>query len=126
LFSVLARLAESVVGLESDTELAGRAETQLVEAGIANAAIVTGDMAAGYPSQGPYDVIVLEGSAEIIPNELFGQLRDGGRLVAGMAEGPIGKATIFRSIAGDVSSRVAFDINIHKLPGFEKTPEFVF
>jgi protein-L-isoaspartate(D-aspartate) O-methyltransferase len=124
--AVLARLAESVVGLESDTELAGRAEAQLVDAGVGNAAIVTGDMPAGYPSQGPYDVIILEGSAETIPDGLFKQLRDGGRLIAAVAEGPIGKATLFRSIAGDISSRVAFDINIHKLPGFEKTPEFVF
>lgn len=124
--AVLARLAESVVGLESDVELAGRAETRLVDAGVGNAAIVTGDMEQGYPSQGPYDVIILEGSVERIPEEIFKQLRDGGRLVAAVSDGPIGKATIFRSVAGDISPRVAFDINIQKLPGFEKKPEFVF
>lgn len=124
--AVLARLAESVVGLESDPELASRAETQLVEAGVGNAAIVTGDLAEGYPSQAPYDVIILEGSVEQIPDAIFKQLRDGGRLVAAVTQGPIGKATLFRSIAGDVSPRVAFDINIQKLPGFDKKLEFVF
>ncbi len=124
--AILARLGESVVGLEGDAELASLAESRLVEEGVGNAAIVTGDMTAGYDSQGPYDVIVLEGSVERIPPELFGQLRDGGRLVAAVKEGPIGKATLFRSVGGDISSRIAFDINIHPLPGFEKTPEFVF
>jgi protein-L-isoaspartate(D-aspartate) O-methyltransferase len=124
--AVLARLAESVVGLESDAELASRAETQLVEAGVGNAAIVTGDLAEGYPSQGPYDVIILEGSVEQIPDAIFKQLRDGGRLVAAVTAGPIGKATLFRSIAGDISPSVAFDINIQKLPGFDKKLEFVF
>jgi len=124
--AILARLADSVVGLESDPDLAGRAETLLVEDGVGNAAVVTGDLAAGYPTQGPYDVIVLEGAAEQIPDGLFAQLRDGGRLVAAMVEGPIGKATLFQKIGDDISARVAFDINVQKLPGFEKTPEFVF
>jgi protein-L-isoaspartate(D-aspartate) O-methyltransferase len=124
--AVLARLAESVVGLESDDDLAERAEKQLVELGVGNAAIVTGDLAGGYPSQGPYDVIILEGAVEQIPDELFSQLRDGGRLVAAVVSGPIGKATLYRSIGGDISARVAFDVNIERLPGFDKAPEFVF
>ena len=30
---------------------------------------------------GPYDVIVLNGATEIVPERLFRQLKDGGRLV---------------------------------------------
>ncbi len=124
--AILARLAESVVGLESDAELAEKAEKHLVDLGIGNAAVVTGDLAQGYPSQGPYDVIILEGAVEEVPAELFSQLRDGGRIVAAVARGPIGKATLFRSTDGSVSSRVAFDVNVERLPGFQKAPEFVF
>jgi protein-L-isoaspartate(D-aspartate) O-methyltransferase len=124
--TVLSRLAESVVGLESDAELAARAERLMIDLGVANAAIVVGDMTDGYASQGPYDVIVLEGSVEEVPKSLFAQLRDGGRLVAPVSYGPIGKATLFRSIGGDISARDAFDINVHPLPGFERAPQFVF
>lgn len=124
--AVIARLAESVVGLESDADLAARAERQLIDEGVGNAAIVIGDLAEGYASQGPYDVIVMEGSVEQIPAGLFAQLREGGRLVAAVVDGPIGKATLFQSTGGGVSSRVAFDVNVRPLPGFEKTPEFVF
>ncbi|MCT8974014.1 protein-L-isoaspartate O-methyltransferase family protein [Microbaculum marinisediminis] len=124
--AVLARLAESVVGLEADADLASRAESRLVDEGVGNAAIVTGDMTAGYESQGPYDVIFIEGAVEQVPSALFAQLREGGRLVAAVADGPVGKATLFRSVGGDVSQWVAFDVNVHPLPGFEKTPEFVF
>lgn len=123
---ILARLAESVVGLESDADLSARAERLLVDEGVANAAIVSADMIGGYASQGPYDVIILEGSVEQVPEALFAQLRDGGRLVAAVVAGPIGKATLFRSIGGEISSRVAFDVNIEPLPGFEKAVEFVF
>ncbi|MEJ8573326.1 protein-L-isoaspartate O-methyltransferase [Microbaculum marinum] len=124
--AVLARVAESVVGLESDPDLAEKAERQLVDLGIGNAAVVTGDLVEGYASQGPYDVIVMEGAVERIPDALFAQLRDGGRLVAPVVHGPVGKATLFTSIGGDISSRIAFDVNVGRLPGFERTPEFVF
>ena len=124
--AILARLAESVVGIESDAALAEVADARLIEMAVGNAAIITGPMNEGYPSQGPYDVIVLEGAVGAVPDGVLSQLRDGGRLVAAVTSGPVGKATLFCSSGGEISSRVAFDINIHPLPGFEKKPEFVF
>lgn len=124
--AVLGRLADSVVGLESRKALARTAETLMIELGIDNVAIVEGDLREGYPSQGPYDVIILEGAVEEIPEVLFSQLRDGGRLVAPIADGMVGKAALFRSIDGDVSRRVAYDMNVQRLPGFERPKTFVF
>ncbi len=124
--AILARLAESVVGIESDAALAEAADARLIEMGIGNAAIITGALSEGYPSQGPYDVIVLEGAVGEVPGGVLAQLRDGGRLVAPVTAGPVGKATLFCSSGGEISSRVAFDINVHPLPGFERKAEFVF
>lgn len=124
--AVLARLADSVVGLESDGGLAAAADATLVDLGIGNAAIVTGDLAEGCPSQAPFDVIVLEGAVETIPDALFSQLREGGRLVAVVSDGPVGKATLFRSVDGDISSRVAFDAAVRPLPGFQRPQMFTF
>jgi protein-L-isoaspartate(D-aspartate) O-methyltransferase len=124
--AVLAHIADSVVGLESDPELAETAEAALVELGVANAAIVTGPLPDGYASQAPYDVIVLEGAVETIPDALFAQLRDGGRLVAVVQDGPVGKAMLYRSFGGHVSSRMAFNVSVRMLPGFERPPAFAF
>src|SRR3990167_2726925 len=80
--AVLARLANSVVAVEVDAELAALAGSTLVDLGIANAAVVTGPLEEGYPSEGPYDVIFVGGAAEVVPDGLFAQLKEGGRLVA--------------------------------------------
>lgn len=124
--AVLAQIAESVVGLESETGLAEMAESVLVELGVANAAIVTGPLRDGYASQAPYDVILVEGAVEEIPEGLFTQLREGGRLVTVVQDGPVGRATLYRVAAGHVSSMTAFNVSVRRLPGFERPPAFVF
>lgn len=123
---LLAALAGSVVGLEEDATLARRAETLLAEAAVANARIVSGPLALGAPQQGPFDVIVLEGAAEIIPTALVDQLKNGGRLLCVLGRGPGGKAMLYRLIDGDFSGRPVFDAAAPLLPGFEKKLSFVF
>lgn len=124
--AVLAQLADSVVGLDDDAELAAAAEAALVELGVANAAVVAGPLAEGYASQAPYDAIVLEGAVETIPQALFAQLRDGGRLVGVVQDGPVGRATLFQSVEGNISSRVAFNVSVRPLPGFQRPLAFAF
>ena len=51
--------------------------------------MVTGALPAGYPSEGPYDVILLAGSVEDLPDALFDQLKEGGRLVTIVGIGPV-------------------------------------
>jgi protein-L-isoaspartate(D-aspartate) O-methyltransferase len=122
--AILARLGASVVGLEEDPSLGRLAQTAL--AGAANAKIATGLLAAGWPAAGPYDVIVLEGATEVVPQVLLQQLRDGGRLVCVLGRGQAGKAMLYRLIDGEVSGRPAFDAAAPVLPGFAKPPTFVF
>lgn len=124
--AVLARLAESVVGLESDESLAERAGQTLMELGVDNAAVVTGPLPEGYPSEGPFDVIMLNGCVPEVPDRLVKQLNRGGRLVAIIAEHDFGQATLFRNVEGRVSRRAAFDAAAPPLPGFEREQEFVF
>lgn len=124
--AVLGMIADSVVGLESDASLARTAEGLMIELGIDNVAVVDGALTEGYASQGPYDVIVLEGAVEEVPQTLFDQLRNGGRLVAPVVDGPIGKAVLYRKIDDDLSHRVVYDMNVHRLPGFSRPKSFVF
>jgi hypothetical protein len=43
-----------------------------------------------------------------------------------LGRGPGGKATIYRLIDGDISSRPLFDATGPLLPGFAQPPAFVF
>jgi protein-L-isoaspartate(D-aspartate) O-methyltransferase len=124
--AVLARLANSVVAVEEDAELAALASETLVDLGIANAAVVTGPIVEGYPSEGPYDVIVLGGAVEYVPETLFSQLKEGGRLVGVIGYGRAASATIFTRTEGEIGSRVAFNAHVCPLPGFAKPKAFVF
>lgn len=123
---VLARLANGVVALESDPDLAQRAGELVRELGAANATVVQGPLEAGHPSQAPYDVIFLDGAVAELPPAITGQLAEGGRLVAVLTGAGVGRATIMTKTGGQLSSRPVFDAAIRLLPGFAGKPRFVF
>jgi protein-L-isoaspartate(D-aspartate) O-methyltransferase len=121
--ALLARLAGSVVGLEEDAALARQAAEAVAAA---NARIVTGPLPRGYSAEAPYDVILIEGAAEVVPPVLFEQLKDGGRLICVLGRGPDARAMLYRRIDGDCSGWPVFDAAAALLPGFAKPAEFVF
>ncbi len=124
--AVIARLARTVVALESDVALATEASATLAAMGLDNVTVVAGELAHGHGARAPYDVIVLEGSVERIPAILFEQLGEGGRLVAVTSEDGLERATLWRR-AGHVFGKVTmFDAAAPILPGFGKTTTFVF
>jgi protein-L-isoaspartate(D-aspartate) O-methyltransferase len=124
--AVLAKLAGSVIALEEDEALALAAGATLAQAGVSNVSVVGGRLTAGWPQGAPYDAIVLEGAAEIVPDSLLSQLKEGGRLVAVVGRAPLGKATIFRMVAGRATATPLFDAAAPLLPGFVKPVAFVF
>jgi protein-L-isoaspartate(D-aspartate) O-methyltransferase len=123
--AIVSRLATSVIGLEEDEILVRQASGALDATGIVNAKIVAGRLARGCPAEGPYDVILLQGSAEVVPVALFDQLKDGGRLACVLGQNP-GKAMLYRKIEGELSGRPVFDAAASLLPGFSRPPAFVF
>lgn len=124
--AVLARLAATVVALESDKALAAQATSALSQLGIDNAVVVEGPLAAGLAKQGPFDVIVVEGAIERRPDDLLGQLADGGRLVAVQVERGIGRATLWRR-SGELKARLdLFDASVPRLAEFDVAPAFEF
>jgi protein-L-isoaspartate(D-aspartate) O-methyltransferase len=123
--AVVARFAGSVVALEEDRTLAASARRVLGEFA-PQVTVVEGPLQAGWPELGPYDVIVVEGAAEVIPPALFGQLKDGGRLVTIDGVRPGAKAAVYCSVKGEVSCRRLIEAAAPLLPGFAKPPAFVF
>ncbi len=123
--AILARLAASVVALEEDAALARLATATLSSLGVANVAVETGPLAGGAPKSAPYDVMLIEGAVEHIPDSLSAQLSDGARLVCVKA-GPAGKAMLYRRAAGVLSGRSIFDASACALAAFAAPREFVF
>jgi len=124
--TILARLAGSVVALEEDTFLLSEARAALGRAGTSNIKVVQNRLADGYAADAPYDAILMNGAVEMPPEALFGQLRDGGRLVCIQGGGPAAKAMLYRLDFGDVGGLPIFDATAAVLPGFALPPAFVF
>jgi len=124
--AILSQLAGSVIALESDERLAKTAAGQLAANGYDNAVVVVGALKAGYGAQAPYDVIVFEGAVDFVPADIFGQLREGGRLVVVEGGGNAAEACLYVREDGVISRRCAFNLSIKPLPGFQKAEEFIF
>jgi len=124
--AVLSRLAGTVVALEEDADLARRAKEALAAAEAANVAVVSGPLRAGWSQRQPYDVILLNGAAEVVPDSLGQQLKPTGRLACVFGRPPSGKAMLYRSIEGRLVGRPVFDAAAPVLPGFVAPAEFVF
>ena len=116
--AVMARMAEAVVAIEDDAELASEAEQRLSEAGIDNVAVLHAPLTEGAPKQGPYDVILIEGAVQDIPAAIVEQLREGGRVAALFVEGALGVARSGTRQNGQLSWRYSFNAKAPMLPGF--------
>ncbi len=124
--ALLSKLASSVIALESDSFLAAQANEKLAAQGCDNVAVVQGELSKGYAGEAPYEVIFLGGAVESVPQALFEQLKEGGRLVAVEGRGNAAIAKIYLKSGGQVTARRAFNAAIKPLPGFESVPAFQF
>ena len=125
--AVCAKIAATVVAVESDPRLAAEATRIMGELEADNVVVVDGSLNEGYVKQAPYDVIVFSGAVPEIPQGVQEQLSEGGRLVA-VVEGDGGRshAVLAVDTAGVISHRVIFDASIPELPGFAREAGFVF
>jgi len=130
--ALLAALAKNVVALESDPNCATLSVKNLNALQITNAELQLGPLAEGWKPSAPYDLILINGSIEFLPDALTAQLAEGGRLLAVMRQsGPAaiahkGEARLYEKIHGTVSHRALFDANVKLLPGFEAKRVFTF
>jgi len=116
----------AIVTLWVTPALAQLAKDNLQALGANNTTVVTGPLVGGWSAAAPYEVILLDGAVEDVPQALLRQLRDGGRLLGVVGRPPLSKAMLFRSTGSESSSRLIFDATAPALPGFAKPPAFVF
>lgn len=125
--AILAACEGRVTALEEDSALLAIAVRILP--GIApGIRLVEGRLAAGLPSEGPWDVILIEGAVAAIPNLYAAQLAPNGRLVTVVAPpGATGRAVLAEPVTGGrLRSRDMFDCTTALLPSLRPAPSFVF
>jgi protein-L-isoaspartate(D-aspartate) O-methyltransferase len=126
--ALLARLLQAAEIKETDHVLVVGCATGYAAAVIGQFAgkVTSAAPADGDPANAPFDVIVLNGATEIVPETLCGQLRDGGRLVGVFAMSRPARATIVTRSHADFGNRALFDATAPVLAGMERPPAFVF
>ena len=124
--AILARMAEAVVAVEEDEDLARDAEAVLSEQGVDNAALVQGPLIDGSAKHGPFDMVMIFGGVNAVPDAIVDQLKDGGHIAAIFMEGAVGEARVGVKTGGRISWRMAFNATAPLLPGFAKAPSFAF
>jgi protein-L-isoaspartate(D-aspartate) O-methyltransferase len=82
---VLAELADDVISVERDAELAAAARGTIAALGYGNIDVVVGDGSRGLPGRAPFGGIAVHASAPAPPSSLLTQLAVGARLVVPIA-----------------------------------------
>ena len=73
-----------------------------------------------------FDLILIDGAVETIPDSLTAQLRDGGRLGTGIIDKGITRMATGRKVGGAFGLQTIGDAAIPTLPGFERPRAFTF
>ena len=79
--ALLGNLARQVHTIERHDALAEKAEMILEKLGLSNVAVHVGDGSLGLPNYAPYQAVIVTAAAPRVPQPLFDQLAEGGRLV---------------------------------------------
>ncbi len=122
--ALISRLSEAVVALEDEPGRMAEAEETLARVGADNVVLHCGALAEGAAQHGPYDVIMLQGAVEHMPDNILEQLKDGGRIACIFNEEALGIVKIGHKLNLKVNWRFAFNAAAPVLTGFERHKAF--
>jgi protein-L-isoaspartate(D-aspartate) O-methyltransferase len=117
--AILSAMGVSVTALEPLTPLAAKARDNGVE-------VVEGKLEAGHKAGAPYDVILIDGGVEQVPETIIAQLADGGRLATILCERGVGRLAVGTRAGKAFGLRPFADTSLPVLPGFARAHTFVF
>jgi protein-L-isoaspartate(D-aspartate) O-methyltransferase len=105
--AILSGLAREVYSIEIVAPLARRAAAQLAELGYANVHVRAGDGYKGWPSEAPFDRIIVTAGADHIPQPLLDQLKPGGRMVIplGRSQDSLALTVVDKDASGRITRR---------------------
>ena len=129
--AILAGLAAEVIALEAGPVRRRAMQACLAACGLERVRTLDGDLAQGAASDGPFDVILVNGATAANLEELMAQLAADGRLlvIRRAPDDPTGraaKAICYEKRGGEIGSRYLFDASAPLLGAFTPAPTFVF
>jgi len=124
--AILAACSRDVTSQDNDANLSFAARAALESSGVVGVKTVSTALKDGWAKGAPYDVILLNGAAEVIPDAWFEQLAEGGRMGVIVRNGVAGEARIYTRSQETVAYRVAFDSAPPVTPGLTRAPAFTF
>ena len=126
--AILSSLAASVIAIETRIQMVEKAQQIVAGLDIGNVAVVKSRLQDGYPSEAPYQGIIIEGGVEYVPQALFDQLSDGGNLVCVLRPRglDVGEATLWHKRNGHITPKGLFTAQVPVLDEFKLKPKFAF
>ena len=125
--ALLAHRAAKVTTVEINPETAELAKKNLANAGIHNVTVEVGNGAQGWEKGAPYDVIVISGALEVLPEAILKQVKVGGRVAAIVGQAPVMEASIITRTGENTYSTVkVFETNVRYLTGAPALSHFQF
>ena len=126
--AILSSLAASVIAVETRSQMVEKAQQIVAGLDIGNVAVVKSRLQDGYPSEAPYQGIIIEGGVEYVPQTLFDQLSDCGHLVSVLRprDLDVGEATLWYKRNGHVTPKSLFTAQVPLLDEFKLKPKFTF
>jgi protein-L-isoaspartate(D-aspartate) O-methyltransferase len=117
--AVLKTMGLGVIGLESSPELAKRARAAGID-------VVEGPLEDGWKKDAPYQLILIDGAVEYIPDAIIAQLTDHGRLGTALIDRGVCRLAVGRRAGNGFGLHTMADAGAAALPGFCKPRTFTF
>ncbi|MET3106661.1 protein-L-isoaspartate(D-aspartate) O-methyltransferase [Oxalobacteraceae bacterium GrIS 2.11] len=125
--ALLAFHSRHVTCVENSPAVFAAAQQALHREGVANVSLTLGDASKGWPNEAPYDVIVLTGSVQILPEEFKQQLKVGGRLFVIVGSAPVMTACLYTRLSqSEFDVKALFDTSVAAIPEAEHVSAFSF
>jgi protein-L-isoaspartate(D-aspartate) O-methyltransferase len=125
--ALLAHKARHVTSIEILPELKELAESNLARAGVSNVTVELGDGAQGWSKGAPFDVIVISGALEELPEAFLKQIKVGGRIAAIIGDAPAMSAQLITRVSETAYDTVKiFETNVKPLQSSVKRSRFTF
>ena len=121
--AVMERLTGSAVAVEEDPALLERARAVLSGS---NIELVEGPLTEGHKEAAPYDLILIDGAVEFVPDALIEQLVDGGRMGLAILDQGVSRIALGRRAGEGFGVAPITDWASTILPGFSKPKAFNF
>ena len=114
--ALLSQLASEVFTIEIDRGLGEKAKATLERLGYENVHVEVGDGYRGWPSEAPFDAILITAAPERIPEPLLAQLKDGGRMVVAVG-GLVQDLQVVTKSGDEIQRRTVSLVNLSPMTG---------